>query len=427
MRISGAGPSRSLRTAAFVLIAVSALLGFTQEPPKDDAASEARIRALVADLGHADASRREAAEDALQRLGTQAEPRLKVLSKDADAEVALRAARLLGIRERRRTRPLAWCVIEDRPVNLRIEGKDGGPARDPVKGTSFSAIHGLMGSPDGSRLAFLSGVNYYLMYAVDYSGSEPETLCEYPAAPEYPIKWSPAGDAIVFVSDQEHKPELGYETARKRILVVDVRSKKVTTLTTGTGDDIDPCWIRGGKAIMFSSSRGGDAFQFDLYSVPVVGGEPERLTKDPGRRYSLVTSPDGRTVAFSWFQDGFEGISVFDLATKQVRRLTSGKTHDGVPRWSPDGTRIAFLRERGMSEDFDLILIDADGRNERVLQMDLGGLVRPSWSPDGEWIAFQAQGKDHIEIFRIRRDGTGLTQVSREEDGSLRPAWEPLR
>lgn len=78
-----------------------------------------------------------------------------------------------------------------------------------------------------------------------------------------------------------------------------------------------------------------------------------------------------------------------------------------TPRWSPDGTRIAYVLSRADLEksayDTDVWVIDADGRNDRQLTRARGADLRPRWSPDGTRIAFLSDrdGKNAVHVIDV--------------------------
>ena len=96
-----------------------------------------------------------------------------------------------------------------------------------------------------------------------------------------------------------------------------------------------------------------------------------------------------------------------------TRRLTRNTLFDGFPRWSPDRTKIVFVRARG--SDSDLYVMNADGTAVRRI----AGSARrandlyPAWSPDGRLIAFASNRAGENEIFVMRADGTGVRRITR--------------
>lgn len=156
-------------------------------------------------------------------------------------------------------------------------------------------------------------------------------------------------------------------------------------------------------------------------------GDTRRLTK--GHTSSNPTfSPDGTRVAYeagdasTWGECcGYseQGISVIDIESGEVEALTSGPRIDSDPAWSPDGTQIAFTRDR-----VGLMVIPVSGGTERVLYRDRIEVRSPRWSSDGTTIAF-VHGEDEALISTIDADGGSPAEVAIEL-GSLKSfTWSP--
>jgi Tol biopolymer transport system component len=117
------------------------------------------------------------------------------------------------------------------------------------------------------------------------------------------------------------------------------------------------------------------------------------------------------------------------LEAYAMNNLTNSAADDRAPAWSPDGTKIAFVR-RG-----DIFVMDADGSNPTNLtnsqSMDNQG---PAWSPDGTRIAFsrsEAGGNREVNrIFVMDADGSNPTSLTDAlPDGGIgvdfEPTWSP--
>jgi dipeptidyl aminopeptidase/acylaminoacyl peptidase len=166
----------------------------------------------------------------------------------------------------------------------------------------------------------------------------------------------------------------------------------------------------------------------NIYVMRSDGTEIRRLTME-GRDLSPEWSPDGTRIAF--IRSGGEfppnDLYVMDADGGNLRQLTHTDQFQYGPSWSPDGSWLVVTRG-GVTVSYDLWLVRSDGLDERLLtsgpRMDLG----PLWSPDGKVILFSAwpsiNDSSGTALFTIRADGTGLRELAPyDQDRAL--AWSP--
>jgi Tol biopolymer transport system component len=124
------------------------------------------------------------------------------------------------------------------------------------------------------------------------------------------------------------------------------------------------------------------------------------------------------------FENRFQ-LFLIDPATNGVTDLgVRGGTYD----WSPDGARIAFVKnpyaQRGRPSE--LWVMNADGSGLRRLARGLNKAARPEWSRDGSWLAFTNSDppRQVSQLYVIRPDGSGLRRIVRGIQPSV-PRWSP--
>ena len=108
---------------------------------------------------------------------------------------------------------------------------------------------------------------------------------------------------------------------------------------------------------------------------------------------SVDVSPDGQTIAFDLLGD----IYTLPIGGGEARSINSGHAWSMQPRFSPDGSEIAFTSDAGGGDN--IWIMNADGSDARQLtKEDFRMLNNASWSPDGEFIA----AKKHFTTARSR-------------------------
>ena len=133
------------------------------------------------------------------------------------------------------------------------------------------------------------------------------------------------------------------------------------------------------------------------------------------------TSPT-REIAFVRGIDRLE-IWVVDVTSTRRRRLTRNPLGDDSPAWSPDGSRIAFVRNAyGMGE---IYVMNADGTKKRRLTRNRAFDAGPVWSPDGRRIAFRSDRNGQTAIYTMNADGSDQTKLTRSTTPQGGPTWSP--
>lgn len=183
-------------------------------------------------------------------------------------------------------------------------------------------------------------------------------------------------------------------------------------------------------AIAFTSGVGG-------YHVAAVtlDGVVTDLTQPTGGEYDLgpVWSPDGSRIAFLRYTitDPEEGTADYELFVAEAdgSGLVNFDQNAVDFSWSPDGTAIAYASfQRG--SDYDVFIAGADGSGRRALVDGPLTDVEPSWSPTGDAIAFVShpvldRDPGDADVNVVHPDGTSLTKLTGSPEWDYEPVWSP--
>jgi eukaryotic-like serine/threonine-protein kinase len=154
----------------------------------------------------------------------------------------------------------------------------------------------------------------------------------------------------------------------------------------------------------------------EIYTIDTDGSNQKRVTYTDVDELSPKWSPDGTRMAFYcdygiWTMSA-DGSNRTKIATCPV---------DAIPAWSPDGTRIAF-HTYTVSTKSRICVVNTDGSNLVYLTGDYGDYY-PAWSPDGKKIVFSSSGNGPQGLFVINADGTNEVQITIYNDAW--PSWSP--
>jgi TolB protein len=215
------------------------------------------------------------------------------------------------------------------------------------------------------------------------------------------------------------------EPGRANVYVYEFGKNKVTRLTHDRGIHFDPALSPDGRRVAFRSRIGSE--DYEVRVVNVDGSGLRNLTRNAAMDYAPAWSPDGKRIAFA-SERGFRlpHIWVMNADGSSPRVLTRAFTGE-YPAWSPDGKRIVFASNITVTDTgFELVVVDAVGRNPRRLTRNDVYDMGPDWSPNGRWIAFYS-GRDTAtgghDVYVMRPDGTGVRRLTRGA-GEL-PSWSP--
>jgi len=241
------------------------------------------------------------------------------------------------------------------------------------------------------------------------------------------VAWSPDSQWVVY--------SLAGSLWRQRL-----DSSVAEQLTAGPGYDYQPDWSPDGRWIVYCSY---DGEALELYALEVATGKTRQLTKGGAVNLEPRWSPDGPRLAFvSTAHNRRFHIFVGEFKEgrlESVRRLT-GETRTELPRyyyspfdheisptWSPDGSELIFVSNRGRlygTGGLWRMKAEPGAEPREIYYEETTWKARPDWSPDGKRVVYSSYaGRQWHQLWLIPAEGGDAFPLSYGEYDNTGARW----
>ncbi len=241
------------------------------------------------------------------------------------------------------------------------------------------------------------------LYLMDYDGRNQRRISGHKSTSGY-SDWSPAGDAIAYMS---------YFAGTPGIYYVDLATgKKVSIYGDGTLN-LSPSFAPDGQSIAFAHSRQSNV---DVYRCDRACQDPVRLTRSQAIDTNPSWSPDGQQLAFTSSRSGRPNVYVMNLDGSNVRRISfEGDYNDGAS-WQAGGNHIAYASREG--NKFRIATTNLVDLKTRILTAGPDSYEEPNFSPDGRRILFTVRRGKQAQVYVMNTDGSDWRQLTHEGNSS---------
>jgi Tol biopolymer transport system component len=268
-------------------------------------------------------------------------------------------------------------------------------------------------SSDGSRIAFpghslkKSSGSGSQIFVANIDGTNLTAVTPQTHSFDTSPVFSPNGARIAFVRSRQ----LNFSDAASQVMVVNVDGTGEVRVTPQTrGEDQSPEWSPDSARIAFDRWHPKQG----IYLVNSDGTHLQRLTSTSPGGNGFDWSRDGQRIVYS---DDGETITALTIAGHAVQKIHPGTN----PRWSPDGTKIAFEAADTAHDQRDAWVMNADGSGAQAL---ISPACCPVWSPDGQALASSGASPGNA-IAVVNASGGDPQLVTSPPTGSVdeAPAW----
>jgi TolB protein len=167
----------------------------------------------------------------------------------------------------------------------------------------------------------------------------------------------------------------------------------------------------------------------EIWAMDYDGANQHQLTNLHSIALTPRWSPDGSRIAFTCYAP-YRGVTsaqicMYSMDTGKVVAFPRFAGTNSTPAWSPDGMQIVF--SSSMQGNPELYVCDVNCNRPKRLTQSTGANISPAWNPKtGQTIAFVSDRGGTPQLYLMNPDGTGVTKIDMPDKGYvIDPAWSP--
>lgn len=262
-----------------------------------------------------------------------------------------------------------------------------------------------------TRVAYvLKRGNRFELQVAETDGFNPQTVL----ATHEPIlspRWSPDGSRLAYVSFELKKPIVYVHTLA-------TGERKI--VASFKGSNSAPAWFPDGKSLAVTLTKDGGSH---IYRVFLNGNAPvQRLTESNAIDTEPDVAPDGSSLLFVSDRGGAPHIYMLDLKNGRVSRQTFEGSYNVSPHFSPDQKSFVFIRRE--AGRFGVSMQEIASRQIQHLTRGPAD-ESPGFAPNGQFILYAAKQNRRDVLMAMTLSGT--KHILRDVRGDLRePTWSPI-
>ena len=181
--------------------------------------------------------------------------------------------------------------------------------------------------------------------------------------------------------------------------------------------------VAGVASSEIAFSGGKDQGVKEIYVADYDGGRVTQVTQHGSISIKPKFSPDGTRIAYLSYKDRYPWIYIYDRRSGESKPISKRSGLNHAPAWSPDGQRLAYVLSK--DGNTEIYLKNVDGSGERRLTRNRSSDTSPAFSPDGRRLVFVSDRGGRPQLYQMNVDGSGVRRLSYQGGSSYDPAWSP--
>ena len=235
----------------------------------------------------------------------------------------------------------------------------------------------------------------------------------------------PLSDPYVFTTEIASVPVVPVEgnklvfsmpagDGNSEIFTMNLDGSELTQLTfLAPNGSYEPSWSPDGKQIVFTSSFMSSTAGPTIYLMNADGTNLRAMKPNSVNPAGLAFagsnpkwSPDGTMIAFSAYVSFNQEIMVYNFEMDSVVRLTENTFQDRIPNWNPQSNKIVFRSRRDVNPadssrlGDDIYMMDKNGKNLQRLT-ETGSSSSPVWHPEDNTVAYSESSDSRFKLMTI--------------------------
>ena len=254
-------------------------------------------------------------------------------------------------------------------------------------------------SPDGQTIAYIHGDTIKGnsgIYFINRDGSGNKLFFSNGKA-NSPC-WSPDGNWLAFeMSGNIHK--------------IKINGDSLTQLTF-EGRNFFPTWSPDGEWIAYDSNNDSPNGMNFIWKMKADGTQKRRIAYEPSSGEIRMPNWSNNNKIVHHRYVGVGAPEIFSMVSNGINsnRLTFDHNFDIFPKYSPDGTMIAFSSQPSNGGFYQIWVMDSDGKNLKKLTTTQG--YNCDWSPDGEYIVYTDSRAENGHLWIMNKYGSNKHQLT---------------